>query len=291
MDLAYKNVFDLSPSAGIITDESGMIVQVNNSAEQLFGYDRALLIGQKIDFLIPQLIQNSSRESFGEFLAQRQNGITFPIELNWVSFESENTALTSWVATDISKTKELLTELKERVKERLTLLLVTETLFKFESLEEIFVQALPHIAQGLQHSEHAGVRIKLKDKIEYKTDNFVETENPLSAMITYNGKEYGILEVCYIIPFPNYADSPFLKEEKELIDALAKLFSIFLDQWHTLTKLHEKDALIRKITEQIPGNTYQFELDAMGNIKFLFASKGFATNNLSVSADEMRSDP
>jgi signal transduction histidine kinase len=99
------------------------------------------------------------------------------------------------------------------------------------------------------------------------------------------------LEVCYTIAFPHYLDSPFLQEEKELIDALGKLFSIFLDQWHTLSELQEKESLIRKITEQIPGNTYQFELDAMGNIRFLFASKGFAANNLSISAEQMRLNP
>jgi PAS domain S-box-containing protein len=180
MDLAYKHVFNLSPSAGIITDEAGRILQLNNCAEQLFGYDRATLIGQKIEFLIPQFTLTSSKESVGEFLAQRQNGVTFPIELNSVSFESEDSILISWVATDISKTKELLAELKERVKERLTLLLVTETLFKVETLEGIFTQTLPHIAQGLQHSEHTGVRIRLKDGTEYKTANFVETDTPLS---------------------------------------------------------------------------------------------------------------
>ena len=42
----------------IVTDDKGFITRVNPSAEQLFGYEKNELIGQKIEILIPKRLTN-----------------------------------------------------------------------------------------------------------------------------------------------------------------------------------------------------------------------------------------
>lgn len=185
----------------------------------------------------------------------------------------------------------MLSDLRERVKERLTLLLVTETLFSTESLEHVFSESLKPIAEGLQYPEYTAVRIRLENGTEFTTSGFSATEWRLASPIISEDQNYGMLEVYYTVRLPHIDGSPFLREERELVDTLAKLFSLFTDQWHAVKKLQDSEALIRKITEQIPGNTYQFELDEHGEIHFLFASKGVASNNIGFNAEQMRTEP
>jgi PAS domain S-box-containing protein len=296
IDSAYQQIFNLSPVAGFITGQNDQILGMNLCAEKLFGYTKESLIGKSMTLLFPQL---SFDKSFTgktepityEFTAKRKDGSEFYAALNSVCIETPESRLISWTITDISNTKKLLTELNERIKERRTLLSVTETLFKVESLEEIFQHTLPQIADGMQYPALTAVRIKLPGGTIYKTDNFVKTDWSLTSAITYDGKKYGALEIYYTCPLPEHDGSPFLNEEKELIAALGKLFSIFLNQWHTVKQLSESVALTRKITEQVPGNTYQFKLDDNGNIDFLFAGKGIGADNLGFSSEEMQNNP
>jgi len=284
---AYKLIFDSSPVAGILTDTSGKILLANAKAGQLFGYGCENLAGNPLTMIIPVISQQQNSES----TAVRKDKTEFPAKIKAVYFESEGTTLIFRAISDISDTKKLITDLRERVKEQLTVLRITEALFKADDPECIFTESLTFIRDGWQYPEYTQVRIKLGDNTEYKTANFRETPWRLKSIIHLNGKPYGSVEVYYTVAFPLYDGTPFLKEEINLIDTLAKLFSIFLHQWHTVKKLQESEALITKVTALSPVNTYQFELDEKGGIHFLFASRGISFSKIDFSAQEILDDP
>jgi PAS domain S-box-containing protein len=284
---AYQLIFESSPVAGILTDPTGKIILANKKAEKLFGY-QGPMTGAQIALIIP----DSRRENNIECTAVRKDGTTFPAEIHIASFESEGTSLIFRSVTDLSDTKKLIAELHERVKEQLTLLQVMELLFQAKSPTEVFSASIDIIRSGWQYPDHTNVCIRLNDGTEFCTPDFRNTPWGMSAVIQLDDHPYGWITVCYDISFPLSDDSGsvFMKEEQHLIEALAKLFSIFIHQWNTVKKLQESQALVTKVTALTPVNTYQFELSEDGKVKFHFANRGFSFQNIGFTAEEIMED-
>jgi PAS domain-containing protein len=287
LNQAYQLIFESSPVAGILTDKAGKIILANIKAEKLFGYQEAMT-GEQIALIVP----DNSRENDYECTAVRKNGTTFPAEVHVSAFESDDTSLIYRTITDLSDNKKLIAKLQERVKEQRTLLQVTELLFKAKNRKNIFNESVDIIRSGWQYPDHTQVCIRLNDGSEFSTPGFKETPWKMSSVIHLNGQTYGLITVCYTIAFPESDDtgSVFMKEEEHLIEALAKLFSIFLHQLSSVKKLRENQALISKVTSLSPVNTYQFELDQDGKVRFLFASRGISFSNFNFSPDEIIKD-
>lgn len=90
-------LFNESPDAIIVVDESGKVKYVNNQAELLFGYHRSELKGQQVERLIPEQLRQQHvqhrqhysdeprRRAMGsgvELKALRKNGQEIPVEIN-----------------------------------------------------------------------------------------------------------------------------------------------------------------------------------------------------------------
>jgi PAS domain-containing protein len=289
LEQAYKLAFDASPIAGILTDASGKILSANNKSAKLLKCLRDNLIGRQIWEIIPE-VPGIVGDDCHECQVICTDGTEFPAEIKSTLFEIGGNTVIFRTITDITETRKLIADLKERVKEQQTVLRVTETLFKAEKPETMFEQSLDFIREGWQYPEHTLVRIKLDNGTEFATAGFVETRWRLAAEIQLDEKPYGSIEVFYDFEVPSHGGSVFLDEEKNLIDTLAKLFSIFLHQWYTVKKLQESQAMINKVTALTPVNTYQFELLAQGKVKILFASRGMSFKNLRFTAEEIIDD-
>src|SRR6185295_8203754 len=50
----FRLVVEASPSAMLMVNDRGHITLVNNQTEQLFGFERAELLGQPIEMLVPE---------------------------------------------------------------------------------------------------------------------------------------------------------------------------------------------------------------------------------------------
>lgn len=48
------SIFEFAPDAKLLANGDGRIVLVNKQAERMFGYSRNELIGQTVEFLIPE---------------------------------------------------------------------------------------------------------------------------------------------------------------------------------------------------------------------------------------------
>ena len=117
---------------------------------------------------------------------------------------------------------ELTNNLKERIKE-LNCLYGISRLVERESisLDEVLQGVVELISASWQYPEDTCARIKLKDR-EFKTANFSETIWNQTEIITVNGEQFGTLDVYYIRRKPDCDEGPFLKEERNLIHAIAE---------------------------------------------------------------------
>jgi PAS domain S-box-containing protein len=115
------------PDAIVAVDHDGTIVQVNSQAQDLFGYDRDELIGQKVEILVPESYRHhhhSHRENFAEapktrrmgadldLYGRRRNGSEFPVEVSLSPVSTEKGAFVLSVIRDISDRKRIAEELR-----------------------------------------------------------------------------------------------------------------------------------------------------------------------------------
>ncbi len=122
----------------------------------------------------------------------------------------------------------LIESLNERAKELNCLYVADDILKDLESDSDViftkFVNALP---PGWQFPAICEARLRYKDQV-YKTLNYKETSNSLNSEITVDSEKVGELQVVYVEEVPEFDDGPFLKEERNLIDALTEKISFYI---------------------------------------------------------------
>jgi GAF domain-containing protein len=127
------------------------------------------------------------------------------------------------VDLETSKAGRKLTEeaLRERIKELNCLYSIADIIEKTDTMEEIFRKTADLIQNSWYYPEFACARITYKDQ-EFKTGNFQETAWKISADIITHSKPVGMVEVRYLKEMPDKDEGPFLKEERDLINAVAE---------------------------------------------------------------------
>ncbi len=88
-------------------------------------------------------------------------------------------------------------------------------------LEQIFQEMPELIRKAYQYPDVTCARITF-DGIQYKTDNFEKSEVSQYTQIKVRGDKAGAIEVYYLEEKPESGADPFLKEERDLLDALAE---------------------------------------------------------------------
>jgi len=124
----------------VIVDEHQNIVEANESAERMFGYDDGALLQQPLNILIPPKYRDGHGAHFKSFIEQkeyrqmgqghefsgvRKNGEVFPVEVGLNMFTMNETNLVMALIVDISnrkshedEIKRLNVELEKKVEER-----------------------------------------------------------------------------------------------------------------------------------------------------------------------------
>ena len=116
----FEKLFELSPDAILVTHRAGKISQVNAQVEQLFGYDRAELIGQSVELLIPErfrLTHTTHRENYAanphvramgaglDLYGRRKDGSEFPVDIMLGPVEVEERTVVLAIIRDLSQKK------------------------------------------------------------------------------------------------------------------------------------------------------------------------------------------
>jgi hypothetical protein len=120
-----------------------------------------------------------------------------------------------------TSSKQVEEALRERIKELNCLYSIADMIEKTETIGEIFQKAADLIPKSWYYAELACARIIYGDQ-EFKTENFQESAWKMSADMVVNGELTGVVEVCYLKEMPDICEGPFLKEERDLIDAVAE---------------------------------------------------------------------
>ena len=124
------------------------------------------------------------------------------------------------------------------------------------SLEEVILKILLLVPPAWQFPEITCARIILDGKV-FNTDNFQETSWELSADVLVYEKKQGRIEVFYLIEKPESFEGPFLKEERDLIVALATELGDFIEFKRSEEALKESEDRYRTLFEGIPIGLYR----------------------------------
>ncbi len=120
--LLSSNFLEAVPDAIVAVERDGTIVQINSQTEELFGYTRDQLLGQKIEVLVPERYRpghHAHREGFGQapkirrmgagldLYARRADGSEFPVEIMLSPVTLGSGALVLSAIRDISDQKKI----------------------------------------------------------------------------------------------------------------------------------------------------------------------------------------
>jgi len=113
----FRRFVESSPDAVVIADLAGTIVIVNTQTERVFGYERAELLGQSVEMIVPQELLDRDPANHALFFAspkvqqmgsglelhgRRKDGTQFPIEISQSPLQTEAGLLVSSAIRDVS---------------------------------------------------------------------------------------------------------------------------------------------------------------------------------------------
>jgi len=132
----FQDLFEASPDALVVVDGGGRLMLVNRQAEKVFGYARAELIGQTVEFLVPERLRDAHlghrlryqqaphQRPMGSGLAlsgRRKDGSEFPVDILLSPIGMDGAPVLAAIR-DITERNEVLATLHEaRERSRITL--------------------------------------------------------------------------------------------------------------------------------------------------------------------------
>ncbi|KPL01372.1 MAG: hypothetical protein AMJ91_00050 [candidate division Zixibacteria bacterium SM23_73_3] len=120
--------------------------------------------------------------------------------------------------------------LRERIKELTCLYGIAQLSARTAiSLEELLQGIVELIPPAWLYPEVASARIIL-DECHYTTPGFQEKRLMQTTEIVVRGQPRGVVQVTYAEEMPELDEGPFLKEERSLIDAIAREVAIIIER-------------------------------------------------------------
>jgi len=122
------------------------------------------------------------------------------------------------------------------------------------SLDAVLQAVIDFIPPAIRYPEITCARL-IFGGYEIKTKNFRDTKWKLSREITVTDKWIGTLEVCYLEKKPELEAGPFLREAKNLINAVAESIAKIIEREEAETAIRKHqdhiEALIKKTVEKV----------------------------------------
>ena len=230
----YFELYDLAPVGYVSVNEQGLVLEANLTAATLLGVARSALVNQLLTQFVLKEDQNTyywlRRQIFAtgaacacELRMVKKGGPAFWAHLE-VTIAQDAGGAPVWrvVLSDISTLKQVEQALQERIKE-LHCLYSTSSLLELPgiSLDEILARIVMLIPPALQFPEVTGAAIVVGEKI-FTTACFRETPWMLACAVSVHGKAVGHVAVCYLAERPARDEGPFLKEERNMLNAIAE---------------------------------------------------------------------
>jgi PAS domain S-box-containing protein len=121
------DLLEALPDAAVAVDRDGTIVQCNSQTQELFGYERGELLGQKVEMLVPDRYRgqhHQHRDNFSrnpktrrmgadlDLYGRRRNGSEFPVEISLSPVTTDKGVFVLSAIRDISDRKRIAEELR-----------------------------------------------------------------------------------------------------------------------------------------------------------------------------------
>ena len=173
-------------------------------------------------------------------------------------------------------------DLWERVKEINCLYSISELTEKRSIPQDKVLQGIVNrISYGWRYPEITCAHIALGDR-EFRTDNFKETPWKQESGISVYGNWIGSVGVYYLEEKPEADEGPFIREERDLLDAIAKHCGRFIERMRSRQALRESEEKYRTVFENTGNATIIVEEDttiSLVNTKFEMLS-GYAKEEI-----------
>jgi PAS domain S-box-containing protein len=174
-------------------------------------------------------------------------------------------------------------DLGERVKELNCLYGISKLVEKPGiSLEEIPQGVVDLIRPSWRYPEITCARVILDGQM-FTTKNFKETIWKQSSDITVDGDRVGTLEVYYRQERPQMDEGPFLKEERNLIDAISERLGKVIERKRVGEALSEECSLLRTLIDNVPDLIYVKDTDS----RYVVSNNAFARRVGATTPEEM----
>mgnify|MGYP006284012909 CR=1 FL=1 len=297
----YRAIFETSGTAMFIIEEDTTISHVNSNFEELAGYFRHEVEGKKswIEFIHPGDV--GWMKEYHDLRRQNPEAAPRQYEFRFINRHSEkrnmllavdmipgtNRSIASCIdITGQKQAEEALKEqsraLKERNKELRCLYGISRLVEdQGKSLDDILQGTANLLPYSWQYPEAACARIKFEDRI-YVSGNFRETSWRQAQDIISEDELAGCVEIFYLEEKPPAHEGPFIKEERELIDAVAERLGHIIGRVRAQTRLQQSEQKFREIFHG--SNDAVFIHDISG--KFLEANQ-VACSRLGYSREEL----
>ncbi|MBN2283762.1 MAG: hypothetical protein JXO48_07720 [Deltaproteobacteria bacterium] len=159
---------------------------------------------------------------------------------------------------DVSEREYTEHQIRERIKELQAFYNLSELVAREDiSLDELFQEYANILPRSWQYPAIACARIKV-DGSEFRSDNFRESEWILSEPLKVHGSVAGKIEVAYLEEMPDSDVGPFLKEERQLLKAIAERLGHIIErkrgEEEVRKLLSEKELLLREVHHRIKNN-------------------------------------
>ncbi len=260
----FKTLFDYAPDPYYITDLEGNFINGNKAAERITGYQKKELVGKnffQLDILpsyeLPKAQQALARNQQGlatgpdEFILKRKDDKKIAVEIFTYPLKIKGKPLVLAIARDITKRKRTEKNLSERIKELNCLYNISKiTADPNISVNQVLQSTVELLPSAWQYPEFVCARIQIKGQ-DFKTKNFQETKWKQSVPIMVQNQQIGSLGVFYLKAV-SQSEDPFLKEEYDLINSLARKINQYLDRKKAEEALKKSEAYHRSIIEVIP---------------------------------------
>lgn len=269
-----RSLIEASLDPLVTISPAGKITDVNRATEKATGKSRSELIGTDFSdyFTDPDKAREGYRQVFSEgsvtdypLAIRHQDGHITVVLYNASLYHDEAGEVLGVFAAarDITERKQAeaalarhIRDLGERIKEIECLRDITALLLNNEmSMEQVLEACARRIPAAWLDPAHTCARIRLGGQI-YETANFREAGWKLAAAIFAPGTEQGLVEVFYFGEWDGHEESPFLDEERALIESIAIQISQLLEKRLAEEKIRQLNS---ELEQRVAARTAELE--------------------------------